>query len=160
MRPAPALAVHCAPSRAWRIACAALGAAAAAALSAWACGHLESSAGVTGLAAAAASALGAAFGLRVAGPRVATELRWDGARWHVGGVAGEVQLMLDFGRWLLLMRQRVVPASGRRRVRWIAASFARGAPQAGELRALRTALYSPRPEPTLPHVRAPDRAPD
>lgn len=123
---------------------------------AWAASHQEWALPVF-LGAAGACALGGVLlGWRIAGSPREVVLRWDGSGWDVDGVPGRLQVMLDGGRWLLLLRHR--PLRGG--VRWIAISFARGAD--GQ-RALRTALYSRPPEtpPDLqPHVRAPDRATD
>jgi len=128
-------------------------------MAAWAAGHLEWALPASGLApalAAVAAMGGAALGLRLAGRRAPSEIRWDGQGWHVNGVAGELQLKLDLGAPLILLSHQ--PA-GRCVSDWLALSFVgRG----GDLRTLRTALYSPALEATLtpPDVRAPDRAPD
>ena len=177
MRPAPPLALQCSPSRAWRLSCTAVGTASGLALAAWVAGHLEWPLAALLAALAATAAGGAALGRFVAGPRVGAHLAWDGQRWWVDGVPGDLQLMLDLDRWLLLLRHRPhgepggqdgqggqgghgrAGRPGRRRTRWVAVSFRRGA---DDLRVLRTALYSPPPEatPKPPHVRAPDRATD
>jgi hypothetical protein len=156
MRPAPPLALQCAPSRAWRIGCGFIGATAAAAVSVWMAGHLEWALPALIVLVCAAAACGVVLGLRIAGPSHHVEVRWDGRDWRVDGRIGEVRVMLDLDRWMLLLRHR---PEGRVGVRWVAVSFARGNE---DLRTLRTALYSPPPEPTPdpPHVRAPDRATD
>lgn len=157
MRPPPPLTLQCAPSRAWQVACVCVGAAAGLAMAGWVAAHLEwALPAQTGLALALALA-GALLGQRAAGPWQAVALCWDGREWHVDGVPGGLQVMLDFGRPLLLLRHRPRAGGGRR---WLALSFAQGA---GGQRALRTALYSRPPEATpdqQPHVRAPDRATD
>jgi len=156
MRPAPPLVLQCAPSSSWRFACAFIGAAAAAAVAAWVAGHVEWALPAVVVLSAVAANFGLALGLRMAGPSRPVEVRWDGQVWRLDGAAGELQVMLDFDRWLLLLRHQ---REGRAGPRWVALSFTRGG---DDLRALRTALYSPPPEPTpdLPHVRAPDRATD
>ncbi|MBL8344019.1 MAG: hypothetical protein JNN03_01110 [Rubrivivax sp.] len=156
MRPAPPLALQCAPSRAWRLACAFIGASAGGAITAWVAGHLEWALPAFLVFSGAAIAGGAWFGRRIAGPLRQVEVRWDGRDWQLDGSTGELRVMLDFDRWLLLLRHQ---PKARGRVRWVALSFVRGD---DDFRALRTALYCPPPEPTpdLPHVRAPDRATD
>ena len=147
MRPAPALALVCAPSLAWRLAGTALGAAAAAAVVAWLAGHLAAAHDLPGwaeaaatLATLAAAAAGAFAGRRAAAAHGGAELRFDGHAWSVDGVPGDLQLMLDFDRWLLLLRHR--PREGGRS-RWLAVAFARGEPG---LAAVRTALQATRPD--------------
>jgi hypothetical protein len=134
-----------------------IGAAAGAAVSAWAAEWLEWALPARLAFVAVAAACGVALGFCIAGAPRVVEIGWDGRDWHVDGSAGELQVMLDFDRWLLLLRHR--PRDRRAGVRWVAISFA---PRADDLRALRTALYSSPPEatPDLPHVRAPDRATD
>lgn len=160
--PPPPLALQCAPSRAWRNAGASLCAAALAALALWAAGHLGLTAFAAGVGAAAAAAGGAILGLHLAGPMRTALIRWDGQGWEVDGVCGDLQVMLDLGRGLLLLRLLPIDPGGRGgrgAARWVAASFARGS---GDHRALRTALYSRPPEagPTTPRVRPPDRVTD
>jgi hypothetical protein len=156
MRPAPPLALQCAPSRSWRLACALIGAAAAAAVAAWAAEHQEWALPVVLALAGIAATAGALVGVWIAGPPRRVEVGWDGRAWHVDGRVGDLHVMLDSDRWLLLLRHR--PRDGNR-ARWVALSFAG---EGEDLRTLRTALYSPPPDPTpdLPQVRAPDRATD
>jgi hypothetical protein len=66
---------------------------------------------------------------RLTRPRPAL-LNWDGQRWSVDAEPGEVDVMLDFGRWMLL---RFRPARGA--VRWL--------PVPAAAQALRAALYAP-----------------
>ena len=89
----------------------------------------------------------------------ALTLRWDGQHWWLARlgrspragaaaqadpIAGEVDVALDFGGWMLL-RFRPVAAAGRRRVpRWLPAQ--RSGLEA-QWHALRCAVYSPRPAP-------------
>jgi MFS family permease len=157
MRPPPPLTLQCAPSRAWQVACTGVGGAAGLALGTWLATHQEwALPACLGLAGACALA-GVLLGRRVAGPWRSVELRWDGREWQVEGVPGGLQVMLDFGGGLLLLRHRPRARGG---ARWLAISFAQGA--IGQ-RTLRTALYSRPPEATpdlQPHVRAPDRATD
>jgi hypothetical protein len=156
MRPAPPLALSVEHSRAWRGLCALLAACAAAALAAWAVAHLDGPGAAQAWAAAGSGLVGGALGRLLAGPARPANLQWDGLVWRVDGTPGLLEVMLDGGRWLMLLRLR--PAAGGR-VRWLALAFA---PGAGGQRALRTALYSPPPtsiaEP--PPVRPPERAPD
>ena len=156
MRPAPPLALQCACSRTRRLACAVVGAAAGASVSAWVAGHLEWALPALAAGVGSGALAGAVLGHRIAGSARSFEIRWDGQGWHVDGASGRLQVILDFDRWLLLLRHR---RDDRARERWIAVSFARGA---DGLRALRTALYSRPPEatPEQPHVRVPDRATD
>jgi hypothetical protein len=65
------------------------------------------------------------------------DLNWNGSQWHWQGLAGDVQVALDLGAWMLL---RFEPLVGRRR--WIAASRASAV---GPWAALRAALYARRP---------------
>lgn len=156
MRPAPPLAAQCPPSRAWRGACALTGAAAGLAVAAWLAGHMEWSSAARLAALACAGSCGAVLGRAAAGRQVTVWVRWDGERWWVDGAAGALQVRMDLGRWLLLLQHR--PADGRAS-RWLAVSFPRGA---DDMTLLRTALYSPPPEPPpgALHVRAADRASD
>ena len=89
----------------------------------------------------------------------AVTLRWDGQQWwlaqlarssraaaaaQIDAVAGEVDVALDFGAWMLL---RFRPASGtrrERRTRWLPVQR-RGLD--AHWHALRCAVYSPRPVP-------------
>ncbi len=162
MRPPPPLLIEGRASRAWRVLCMLSAGAAAATFSAWTAAHAQWQPMPMVLAALLAGLAGAAAGTRLArlaGPQRDVRIGWDGAAWKVDGLGGDLQLMLDLGPVLLLLRLK--PASGF--ARWFALSSARGA---GELHALRTALYS-RPlnrpaaaSPATPRVRAPDRATD
>ncbi len=157
MRPPPPLTLQCVPSRAWRGGCTGVGAAAGLALAGWLAAQQEWALPAQVGLAGALALVGVMLGRRAAGPWHAVALRWDGRDWHVDDVPGGLQVMLDFGRWLLLLRHRPRAGGGKR---WLALSFAR---EAGGQRALRAALYSRPPEATpdlQPHVRAPDRATD
>jgi hypothetical protein len=158
MRPAPPLVVDGEPSRLWRLGCALVTAAAGAAIAAWVSAHAEARPPWPAVAALLAAMAGAALARRIAGSAQRLHIGWDGAAWQVGGIVGEMQLMLDLGSPLLLLRHK--PTRGR--ARWIALSAAHGT---GDLHALRIALYSrpPKATPTTPAtsaVRAPDRATD
>jgi hypothetical protein len=65
----------------------------------------------------------------------AVTLVWDGRRWQADGTPGSLEVMLDFGSWLLL---RLRP-EGRRGGRWIALDAAE---VGASLHALRAALYA------------------
>lgn len=69
------------------------------------------------------------------------DLMWDGSQWQWQGIAGDAQVALDLGPWMLL---RFDPLAGRRC--WIAASRASAA---GPWVALRAALYARRPDDPL-----------
>jgi hypothetical protein len=66
-----------------------------------------------------------------------SDLNWNGSQWQWQELAGDVQVALDLGAWMLL---RFDPVRGRRR--WIAASRASAV---GPWAALRAALYARRP---------------
>jgi hypothetical protein len=66
-----------------------------------------------------------------------SDLVWNGSQWQWQGLAGEVQVALDLGLWMLL---RFDPLVGRRC--WIPASRASAF---GPWAALRAALYARRP---------------
>ncbi|MBL8340011.1 MAG: hypothetical protein JNL30_00985 [Rubrivivax sp.] len=175
MRPPPPLTLRCATSRAWRGACALLAAAAAAALAAWIVGHLGWPSGAAIAAAALAAAAGGWLGPRVAAGRARShEIVFDGQDWSVDGEAGALEVMLDAGRGLLLLRHR--PRAGGP-VQWLALAAPRendGVPSvaggAVGWRAMRTALYSPPPSasadaspaarPAQPRAGAADRVAD
>ena len=151
-------------------------------MAAWIAGHLGTPLPWTLGASLLAASAGALLCIRVAGPLQPAQVSWDGQHWAVDEVPGELQVMLDIDRWLLLRSQ---PYDGGA-ARWLAISCARGA---GDWSALRTALYSGPPQATratratratqaskaieaqkadqttppntaAPHVRAPDRAAD
>ena len=147
-----------------------IAAAAAATFSAWIAAHVTVQASnpapwATALSDALvllSAAAGAVAGRSLAGPMQPVPIRFDGAAWAAHGVAGDLQIMLDLGPSLLLLRLR--PAGGGR-ARWLALCGARGG-GASDLHALRIALYSRPPAATTPAstatsaVRAPDRATD
>jgi hypothetical protein len=155
MRPPPPLVVDGQPSTLWRVGCALLTAAAGAAFAAWLAAHAELAAPLQALAASLAALAAAAVGVRLAGRAGPVRVAWDGAAWYVDGAGGDLQLMLDLGPPLLLLRHRRSGAGAR----WVAVSAARGT---GDLHALRVGLYSrpPKGTPVTSAVRAPDRATD
>ena len=76
----------------------------------------------------------------------ATHLRWDGLAWHLGPIgdaatAGELQVVLDLGPWMLLRFGATLP-DARARTLWLPVQR-RGLE--AEWHALRCAVYSPRP---------------
>ena len=115
---------------------------AAAALVAWALGHLQRPAWPALLVALPVAALA----WRQARPESVT-LAWDGQHWTADGCPGKVDLMIDLGPWVLLRLQPDEPA---RRAIWIPVSAA----DAGAARhALRAAVYSRSSKPT-PRARS------
>ncbi len=156
MRPPPMLTLRCRPSRAWRVLCAALGAAAGASLAAWVAGHLHWLPLETQVAVITGALVGVLSGLGGAGAMRPVRLHWDGQAWHLDDLRGDLRVMLDLDRWLLLRLR----AEGARATRWVALSRAQ---RSGEWRALRTALYSRPPvatrvTPAPSRVRPADRA--
>ncbi len=108
---------------------------ATAALLAWGAGHLKLSTGPAWLVVALMAILVALLAWRRARPQ-ALLLAWDGQRWTADGCAGDLDLMIDLGPWMLL---RLRPEDTARRAVWIPVSAA----DAGTARhALRAALYS------------------
>lgn len=171
MQPPPPLALRCPASRAWREACGVVSAAAGAAFAAWLARQGEWPPLAMAAAALAAALAFGALGRRLpgghAGSAAAIEMAWDGERWHVDGAPGRIELMLDLGHRLMLLRMR--PDSGKRggRARWLAIEapgvISHPAGEGGAAwRALRTAIYSPPPAATRtePSVRVADRVAD
>ena len=135
MRAAPAVSVRCSLGGAWRSVVALLPALATAALLAWGAGHLQWASGPAWLVVVLATCLVALVAWRRARPQPLL-LAWDGQRWTADGHAGDLDLMMDLGPWMLL---RLRPDETARRAFWIPVSAAdTGA--AGH--ALRAALYS------------------
>ena len=131
MRAAPAVNVTCTRAGAWRGFLALMPALAAAALVAWALGHLQRPAWPALLVALPVAALA----WRQARPEAVT-LAWDGQHWRANGCPGSLDLMIDLGPWMLL---RLRPDEPARRAIWIPVSAA----DAGAARhALRAAVYS------------------
>ena len=102
MRQAPPIALTLSGAGAWRVAQVALPALAAAVLLAWAAASVA-------LTLAAAAIVGV-VAWRTGTPKP-VHLQWTGEHWAVDGQAGEVDLMLDLGPWMLL---RFRPSAGRR----------------------------------------------
>ena len=137
MRAAPAVSVSCNRAGAWRGFLALMPALAAAALVAWALGHLQRPAWPALLVALPV----AAVAWRQARPEAVT-LAWDGQHWRADGCPGSLDLMLDLGPWMLL---RLRPDEPAQRVFWIPVSAA----DAGAARhALRAAVHSRTSKPT------------
>ena len=125
----------CSLGGAWRWEVTVLPALATAALLAWAAAHLQWPRASAWPALALTTSLVALLAWRRARPQ-ALLLAWDGQRWTADGCAGDVDLMMDLGPWMLL---RLRPDDPRRRAVWIPVS----ATDAGSARhALRAALYS------------------
>ena len=125
MRQAPPIALTLSGAGAWRVAQVALPALAAAVLLAWAAASVA-------LTLAAAAIVGV-VAWRASLPRP-VQLQWNGEHWAADGSAGEVDLMLDFGPWMLLRFRR--PGA---RSRWLPVPRREaGASEQG----LRVALYS------------------
>ena len=128
----------CSLGGAWRWVVTLLPALATAALLAWAAAHLQLSSASVWAAVVLITSL-VALVARVAWRRARPQgllLAWDGQRWSADGCAGDLELMMDLGPWMLL---RLRPDDPRRRAVWIPVS----ATDAGSARhALRAALYS------------------
>ena len=71
-------------------------------------------------------------------------LRWDGQQWWVDANAGEIDVALDLGGWMLLRFRPVSAARRERSRRWLPVQ--RPGLEA-HWHALRCAVYSPRPAP-------------
>jgi hypothetical protein len=140
VHPAPPVRVTLGRSAAWVASTAVLGGASMASLGAWLLLHGGSFA--NGWSVAAAGALGAATAGAWAWRRQApAALSWDGSGWQWAGRDGDMRVMIDLDRWVLLRFER--SPKGRC---WIAAS--RRATE-GPWPALRAALYSSRPADSL-----------
>ena len=128
----------CSLGGAWRWVVTLLPTLATAALLAWAAAHLQLPSASAWLAVALITSLVALVALlawRRARPH-ALLLAWDGQRWTADGCAGDLDLMMDLGPWMLL---RLRPDDRTRRAVWIPVS----ATDAGTARhALRAAIYS------------------
>jgi hypothetical protein len=150
----PPVSVHCGGGRGWTWAVATLCALAAAALAAWVAGLLER----FDLAAAAAL-LAAAAALLACRPwrqPRPTALVWDGSAWQADGVAGDVQVAVDLGGWMLLRLRPFTGAPAATRVlpwRWLPVAAADAGPA---WHALRVAAHAHQPTAsplaTPPHV--------
>ena len=125
----------CSLGGAWRCVLTLLPALATAALLAWAAAQLQLPSASAWPAMALIASLVALVAWRRARPQ-ALLLAWDGQRWTADGCAGDLDLMMDLGPWMLL---RLRPDDRTRRAVWIPVS----ATDAGAARhALRAALYS------------------
>lgn len=136
MHPARPVRVTLGRSVAWIVSSAVLGGASAASLVAWLLGRdgAPVAAWVVLVSAAVAAAVAGAQAWHRQAPAV---LHWDGTGWQWAGNDGNLRVMIDLDRWMLLLVER--PTKGRC---WIAAS--RGAAE-GSWPALRAALYSRHP---------------
>ena len=118
MRGAPPVQLACGPDAPWRWFGQALVAVALGTVAGWAALLREADAAALWLAVAAAGGLGwtfvAALSARFAASEAHPVLAWDGQRWTFQGRPGEVSVMLDFNRWVLL---RVRSSTGHR---WVA----------------------------------------
>ncbi len=156
-RSAPAVAVELDGSTRWSFAVRMTAAAAFAAAVAAVCGHLEWGALGSGACIAAAGIGGMVLGRPLSAHRPG-RLRWDGAQWWwrpegelADGHTGQVHVVMDFGRWMLL---RFDPdAAGQPRA-WLPVP---GARLVEEL-PLRAAVYCRRPSPS--NLRVADANPD
>jgi len=140
MRSAPAVSVRCSRAGAWRVFQAALPALSAAALLAWALGHLQEPVwpawGLIPLVGGLAW-----WSFRRQTPQPLT-LNWDGQCWTADGQEGRLDVMIDLGPWLLL---RLRPLDPEGQLLWIPVARAEAA---AAWHALRAAVYCPAPEPT------------
>lgn len=135
MRAAPAVSVTCSLGGGWRCVVTLLPALATGALLAWGAAHLQLASASAWLAVALITFMVALLAWRRARPKVLL-LAWDGQRWTAAGCAGDLDLMMDLGPWMLL---RLRPDDTTRRAVWIPVSAAdAGAAQ----HALRAAVYS------------------
>jgi hypothetical protein len=126
MQAAPPVAVVCDGGAAWRAVQVLLQALAAASLAAWVAGHAGAFGPLQAVVAAAAAVLAGGRAWRAAAPQPRL-LNWDGEHWRLGpaGDPGQVDVMIDLGRWLLL-RHAVVAAS--RTAHWLPVSAAAAGP--------------------------------
>ena len=146
MHAAPHVRISLVPDSAWHWGVTVLVAIAAGSMTAWAVSHGQAAGVYTAVAAlVVAGGSGAAAWLHMRRHDATTcDLTWDGAtwRWVRGATApcvGEVDVMVDFGAWMLLRFAPAVPSHG---AAWRAASRS----SAGPLwPAWRAALYSRRP---------------
>lgn len=141
MRAAPAVSVPCRRAGGWRIVHVLAVSAAAAALTAWALGHLQLTLWPAALAAAAAGAMAWRWARDTT-----VQLSWDGRQWTADDTPGPVDVMIDLGPWLLL---RLRPPGGQALL-WLPVSAADAGPA---LHGLRAALYS-RPVDTAAAARS------
>jgi hypothetical protein len=150
VRQAPPVSLSCDGGGGWRVAQALLAAAAGGSLAAWAGLHGGLALAAAGAVASAAAVLAGALGWYRARPQPA-ELRWDGQCWSLGGSAGQVDVMIDLGAWMLL---RFRPAAAGA-ARWLPV------PDAGPMRhGLRAALFSRASGTADANPRAPAQAND
>ena len=133
MHPAPPVRVTLGRSAAWIASTAMLGGASAASLVAWLL--MPDGTLAAGWGALAAGLFGAsAAGVQAWRGQTPAVLSWDGSGWRWAGSEGDLRVMIDLDRWMLL-RFDALP-QGRR---WIAASRRAAL---GPWPALRAALHS------------------
>lgn len=144
MRSAPAVQVVLGADAGWRWGVAFCCAVASASLAGWAALGAECPPTVAAGLASLAGLAGAGLS-RLYLPAPAGELAWDGSQWHWNGSAGDVQVALDLGPWLLL----TFTAAGRRGGRVTHLPLSRAGARTG-WHGLRAAVYSRRPEPRTP----------
>ena len=142
MRAAPAVSVLCHRAGAWRWLQALTPGLASAAVLAWVAGHLQQPGVASPWLVLAVSLLVTSLAWRQA-RQEPVRLSWDGQTWAADGAAGQLELKIDLGRWLLLCMHRRGADSG---AVWIAVSAAEAGPS---LHALRAALYARVPQPRL-----------
>ena len=134
MRAAPPVSVRCSGGARWRWAQTLLPALATGVFAAWLLLMNAQSA-------TPACALALAIGLvawRFSVPREAV-LAWDGQRWTADGNAGELDVMIDVGGWLLLRLRPESPGAAR----WIGCTAREAGPA---WHALRAAVYALPPQ--------------
>jgi len=160
MRAAPPVSAHCNAGAFWPAVHGGLAALSSSVLAFWGCAMLEwSGAGAVALALAVGLGCGAVAAL--ATPRREVALSWDGEVWRADGRVGELEVMLDLGRRMLLRLR--TPGEGL--PRWLAAASA-ATEGAQAWHALRVAVYSRAPStPSQPAgqplaTRRTDRTPD
>jgi len=138
---APAVSVWCGQTRAWRWFQALVPALAATAFAAWVLAYLQLA--VWPALSLALPVGGLAWWL---GRPLPLRLAWDGRQWSADGRAGQLDLMIDLGPWMLL---RLRPADAPRRCLWLPLGVADVEADTGaSLHALRAALYCRPPEST------------
>jgi hypothetical protein len=135
-RQPPAVGLSCRGGGAWRVGQVLLAVLATAVFVAWALLHAGLAGGAAAGSAALTAAVAAAIVTRASRPRPLT-LQWDGESWRIDGAPGEVDVMIDLGRWLLL---RFRPPAGA--ALWLPVPAAEAGPA---WHALRAALYARAP---------------
>jgi hypothetical protein len=123
MRGAPPVHLACGRDTPWRLWVRGLSAVTATTLAVWLGGALELPGAVTAMLAGGAGGSAWLVASPWAGPLSVRQLAWDGQRWTLQGLPGDVDVMFDLGAWVLLRFR----ASGT--TRWLAVTLGRcGAP--------------------------------